>query len=189
MQWQPPPQSFALPCWLGRGNLMEHPCCPLTACRCSCCSRRQPHQSLCWCVSCGPEQKVRWDKKSGKTKSPVRQKVWWDKITHFSYIEFHWGWLSCSLPTLLGLYLSIDSLWSGSSCSTSEVSATKGVDDCPRPEDSLKFEDMLQTGISVDSHQKYTWQFLVPPGIVMLIIRGSIKYTAPIGRLDFKLVY
>ncbi len=75
-----PPQSFALSCWLDRGNLIilvEHPCCPLTAGHCS--HRSHPHQSMCGCVSCGPEQKVRWDKKSGETKSLVRWKVWWDQ--------------------------------------------------------------------------------------------------------------
>ena len=70
-----PPQSVALSCWLDRGNLMEHPCCPLTACCCSHCSHRHPHQSMHGCVSCGPERKVRWDEKSGETKSLVRRKV------------------------------------------------------------------------------------------------------------------
>ncbi len=74
-----PPQSFALSCWLGRGNLMEHPCCPLTACHCSSRSRRHPCQKQLGCVSCGPERKVPWDKKSGEAKSPVKWKVWWDE--------------------------------------------------------------------------------------------------------------
>ena len=71
-----PPQSLALSCWLGRGNLMEHPCCPLTACRCS---HHHPRQSAHGYVSCGPEQKVRWDERSREMKSLVRQKVRWEE--------------------------------------------------------------------------------------------------------------
>ncbi len=74
-----PPQSFTLSCWLGRSNLMEHLCCPLTACRCCSHSCHHPHQSMHGCVSCGPEWKVWWDKKSGETKSLMRQIVWWDE--------------------------------------------------------------------------------------------------------------